>query len=304
MTSILVTGATGFLGRYVVRRLVADGLSVHGVSRSGGDVDGLTVDALDLTDGHAYLEWRDGKSFDAVVHLAADIPGRPAATPGDRDSDAERMLIANTAMTLHALALADLPESHIIYASGASVYGSAPDTAPADEETPPNPGNLYVAAKYVGEVLCRQRTAGDGLVSTVLRISSPCGPGQKRDTVMRTFIKSAIEGRDLIVYGDGRRTQDFIFAEDVAEAVLQALRRRAEGVFNIASGVPVSMMQLAEAVLAVVGGKSRIVPGPPDPQEDYRASISIAKARRELDWSPRVSLEEGLRRTVEAMRRA
>jgi nucleoside-diphosphate-sugar epimerase len=111
-----------------------------------------------------------------------------------------------------------------------------------------------------------------------------------------------MNGRDLLVYGSGNRTQDFTFASDVAEACWLAFDRNAQGVFNITGGEPVTMKGLAEVVLECAGTSgSRIVVGSvPDPQDDYRGIFSIEKARREIGFEPRVTLKEGLERCMGA----
>jgi UDP-glucose 4-epimerase len=107
-------------------------------------------------------------------------------------------------------------------------------------------------------------------------------------------------------YGSGERTQDFTSASDIGNAICCAVSNvDANGVFNIASGKPISMCDLAKLVIrAIAGTKSRAVPsGQPDPQEDYRAAFDISKAQRLLGWRPIVSLEEGIRQWAQCLKR-
>jgi nucleoside-diphosphate-sugar epimerase len=118
--------------------------------------------------------------------------------------------------------------------------------------------------------------------------------------VIQVYLEAAIQGRDLLVYGSGNRTQDFTFASDAAEACWIAFDRNAHGTFNITGGEPVTMKRLAELAVTCTGNHgSRIVVGSViDPQDDYRGIFSIEKARRDLGFEPQVGLEDGLAQCV------
>lgn len=288
--SILVTGATGFVGQHVLRRFHKEGIAVHGISQHGGRVDDLSVDAVDLTDDHAVAFWAQGKCFDAMIHLAASIPNQLVGP------EAEKSFRANVASTLNVLNLAREGASHLIYASSSTVYGTRPRRdLPLAESSVLMPDNLYSLSKHVSEQLCEQISSG-GFPCAILRISAPYGEGNRRRTVMNIFLDAARAGRDLALYGSGMRTQDFTHITDVVEFIWLSWCRRAQGAFNVANGNPVSMRMLAEHVLAVVPGTSSqiVYADKPDPQDEYRASLSIARASEQLGWQAKVDLKAGL----------
>lgn len=294
--TVLVTGATGFIGTRVVRRLLGSGVEVCGVSLGGGDVDGVQVQALDLGDRERALEVLGRLRCDAVVHLAA-------ALPADSSEEQIQTLFDRT-VAINATIAEFCRETgcHLVYASGSAVYGTMADPKPVAEDRLPAPETLYAAAKYVGDILFLQLAHETGVPAAVLRISAPYGPGNRRQTVVEIFLRAALASSDIDQHGTGNRTQDFTFVDDVVDAVERALAVRAAGVFNIGTGNPVSMRTLVETVLAVVPeSRSRVVSsGRADPQETFRSLMDVSKAREQLGWAARVSLTEGLRATAEA----
>ena len=296
--SVLVTGATGFIGRHVVKRLWTEGWQVHAVSRNGGFIEDLQVESLDLADEILFQAWHCGKVFDAIIHLAADIPEQLVGLV------AEKSFRQNVSAMLSLLRLAEGLECPLIYMSSSSVYGMSTSTSlPISECTCPAPNNFYSTSKAVGDLLCEQISSCTGIPCTTLRISAPYGPGSFRRTVVNIFLESALTSTNLNLYGNGARMQDFTYIDDIVEAVWLALHARVPGIFNVASGNPISMRELAEKVLlAIPESNSQIVySGQPDSQEDYRPIFSIEKAHNQLGWSPQVDLISGLRLTAEAM---
>jgi nucleoside-diphosphate-sugar epimerase len=294
---VLVTGATGFVGRHVVERLAADH-QLTAVSLRGGDVGGIPVQAVDLADRAATLTALGGVGFDAVVHLAAAIPKDLGAAAMQASHDATVAVDSTVAALCQALGC------RLVYASSSAVYGLTDNGRPASEDRVPKPANLYAAAKLAGERLCDRHARITGAPATVLRISAPYGPGARRTTVVELFLKRALESEDLELLGSGSRTQDFTYVGDIAAAVSAALDAGVAGVFNVATGRSASMGELARAALeAVPGTTSRILrPGTPDPQETYRASYDVSRAQSELGWTAATSLEYGRRATVAALR--
>lgn len=294
----LVTGATGFIGRALVRRLVKEGVDVVATSRWGGTVEGGEAVALDLSRLDGDDEPLASLVIDAVFHLAADIPTSFGSPEG------ERSWWTNTVMTSRVLRIASLWRCPVVYASGTSVYGSRPP-APCTEAAPVCCEDPYAEGKYAGERLCQEFSERTGRAVAVLRISAPYGPGFRRQTVVTRFLSQALRSEDLTLYGTGQRRQDFTFVEDAVAALWLAGRRSATGVFNVASGWSVSMRELAECVLAAVPGtRSKILEaGVPDPQEHYRPQFSIQHAMDELGYRPAVTLPEGLSRLAATLAR-
>ncbi len=126
-----------------------------------------------------------------------------------------------------------------------------------------------------------------------MRLSALYGPGLRRHLVLARFITLARTGQALSVWGSGQREQDFLHAADAANFILAALDAAAKGIYNIASGQPVTMMQLASLVTQILGGVVNRE-AKPDPLECETARYDIAKAKRDLGWFPTINIEKGI----------
>jgi nucleoside-diphosphate-sugar epimerase len=288
---VLVTGGTGLVGGAVCRCLVADGHLVTATCwQQTPDADGSVqwVHA-NLTDPHS-LDVVDKP--EAIVHCAAALP----ASLVDSSSQAE----TNRAIDDHVLGRAQEWRAAVVYTSGTSLYGRRKDSASSFSETDPVRAlGPYLQEKTWAEDYGRQLSAEGGGAFTTLRISSPYGPEQRAQTVLRLFIQRALRGEPLLYWGDGTREQDFTYVDDVAFACACALRGPG-GLFNIASGTPLSMRELALLVADITGvGPGAVMRDErSDPEEGQSARYDISAARRILQWSPRVSLREGLEHVV------
>ncbi len=293
-TRVLVTGATGLLGKALMRVLVKrSDLQVTAVSRQGGKFDGLRIEALDLERCENLFGGLNAP-YAAIFHLAAAIPdaGRP---------DSEDLRAANIAMTRAVVEAGRRSGAYTIYASSAYLYAPDPRRS-LDEEAPVAPPTRYHESKYEGERLLTG-AAAEGIRSASLRIAAPYGAHSARPNVIQIFMDRAKRSQDLMVHGTGQRSQDFVHIDDVVAAMIAAFDSRAEGVFNIASGISTSMWELAHLVReAVPGSRAGIrLSGEPDSQEGIRWAFDIGRAHRTFRYEPSVSLPEGLRRLAEAL---
>lgn len=297
---ILVTGATGFIGQTVFRRLLAAGYSVEGTSLHGGKIDGSIIQGLDLTSRPDTTDFFSGRHFDVIVHLAASIPTMRT------DKNADSCFFTNIKSTDLILqhAATQQKSCHIVYASSIAVYGKKSDL-PILENMHATPDSYYASSKYIGEILCRQYAATHGITASILRISSPYGIGVNLNSVIGIFSRNVLSDNNICIFGTGTRTQDFIHVNDIANAVLATIGNRVHDTFNIASESPVSMLELADILLEIIpSSKSLIVTSEkPDPQENYRGNFSIDKARRALGFMPQTSLKEGLKQLLEHLQR-
>ncbi len=287
---ILVTGARGLIGSHVAKNLYKHGYAVIALhAKPSQEKVSVPWDVLvgDLLDDNT-LQRLSSMEFDLLVHCAAVLPKQFIG------EEAERAAQANLLMDGLIVNLCLKRRCPVVYLSSTSVYGAG-NGSMVTEETQLSPMGPYAEAKAESERRVLGELPGR---STVLRISSPYGPGQQTTTVLRLFIERALANLDLMYHGTGNRQQDFVSARDVGNAVLCAVSNSAvSDDFNIASGNPISMRQLAELVVQTVPGtRSRVIASlKPDPQEDYRAAFDIGKARRMLGWRPMVSLEDGIR---------
>lgn len=286
---VLVTGAGGFLGRRVSERLAREGHEVVAVVRPGcpAAAHGARTVGLDLLEpGAVRRALKDGP--EVVAHFAALTPPSFFGPEAERAAEANRRIDENVFLACEEMG------ARAVYASGTSVYGQGGSEV-RDETSPVSPVGPYAAAKLEGE-RAGERLRRRGLAFTALRISAPYGPGQRARTVLRLFIERGLQGLPLLYHGTGSRRQDFTHVDDVADAVTRACRLAPSGIYNVCAGRPVTMRELAELVVRCLPGcTSRVGPsGREDAQEGAGASYSNERARRELGWRPRVSLEEGV----------
>ena len=288
---VLVTGASGHVGGAVVRALHAAGMTVAAAARS--PLAGLPPEVqparADLGGPFAETLRPALAGCDAVVHCAAALPPAPD----------DEIAAVNTAATRQLVALArECGAGQVLFLSSMSLL-RRPLELPVTEAHPVAPDTAYARSKLDGETAVLD--AGGGLTGTVFRITSPVGPGLRRDTIFSRFVRAAAAGEPLTLNGRGDRRQDYVDARDIADAVVRALSVRAGGLFNIASGGPVSNLELAERCRAVFGGRSGIVfSGAPDPDDGVVWEVAVGKARHTLGWSPGRTLEASLRDYREA----
>ena len=291
---VVVTGAGGFLGAAVCRVLGREGYRVLPVVRTvveheAGPPHAVPLDLSDPRAADAIVSLRP----DALVHFAAC---KPSAHLGP---EAERVASINHQINATAFQVLKRWPIKIVFASSISVYG-APRGLTIDEQSPANPPGPYASEKLESEAVGAKLAEGSRVGFVALRIGAPYGPEQRAKTVLRTFIENARQGLPLEYHGTGSREQDFVFDLDVAEAVRCAIERGRDGVYNVATGRPVTMKRLAELTVSCVPACRSVVKasGYPDPQEGATAGYSIQKIRKDLGWRPSVSLEEGIRTCV------
>ena len=289
--TVLVTGAAGFIGRHLIRRLAAEGTHVLGTthrSRVPEGLPGVESWPVDLTAPET-LEPLPA-AIDGVVHLAA------ATSVESTLEAAERCLAVNGGGTLNLLRFCvERKIPSFVFGSSIAVYGGvrAPDAIP--ETWPVAPHSFYGATKLLGERYAELMGKTFGLRTVRLRFSSVYGVGQHPHTVLAIFVRRALAGQDLEVFGPGERTQDFLYVDDAVAGILGALRSGASGVFHIGSGEGTTMRELARSVSRVLsGGRARVVFRPDSPEEPMAIRLDIRRAREALGYAPRYGLEAGL----------
>ena len=301
---VLVTGGAGFIGSHLVEALVAEGAGVRvlddfssgrreSLAHLGARVEVLDGDVRDLGACAAAC-----RGAGIVFHLAAlgSVPrslSEPAPT-----------IAVNVGGTANVLAAAvEAAVARVVYASSSAVYGDAPGL-PQREGEEGRPLSPYALSKSMGEQLAAQFARNFGLETVGLRYFNVYGPRQDPEgpyaAVVPRFLAAARAGRPLEIHGDGEQSRDFTHVADAVAATLLAALAPAAAcgrAYNVAGGRSVSVNELAGAVLELAGG------GPPPRHLPARAGdvphsrADLAAATRELGYSPRVALAEGLRRT-------
>jgi UDP-glucose 4-epimerase len=302
---VLVTGGAGFVGSNLVRRLLRDGAAVTVLD------DLFTGRRENLPAGISFIEGSvcnaalvetQVRQHEVIFHAAA----RNIVVSTRNPREDFETNIGGTLNVLLAARAAGI--QRIVYTSSTSVYGN-PRHLLSQEDDPLTPLTPYAVSKLAGEHYCMAFYESYGLPTTAVRYSNVFGPGQDPGNpycgVVAKFVDAMFAGRSPVIHGDGLQTRDFTYIDDAVEAtVLAATSERALGeVFNVGTGVETNVNQLAQTLLRLTG--ARVQPTHSDRRDVdniRRRVLNIEKSRRTLRWLPEVTLEEGLRRTVEWQR--
>jgi UDP-glucose 4-epimerase len=232
------------------------------------------------------------EGMDGIVHLVAQtgVPGSLADPHHDCETN-----VFGTLNMLEAARHGDI--RRFVFASSNAPLGRQPP--PATEDKAPLPISPYGASKLAGEGYCLAYQGSWGLGTVVLRFANVYGPySAHKSSVVAKFFKDMLSEREITIDGDGMQTRDFVYVDDLCRAILLALESDVSGeVFQIATGVETSILELAEAVQEVTGRSVEAEHGPPR-QGDIRKNYSaVGKVERVLGWQPEVDLGQGLRLT-------
>lgn len=301
--NILVTGGAGFIGSHLVRTLQAAGEQVTVLDNFSTGLfanlpAGTQVVEMDVNSRKLESVFATGH-FDAVVHLAGQTTVH--ISMDNPSLDGEENIIGS----IHILEQARRHGvKRVIFASTAASYGDvAEDRLPIVESEPLAPLSFYGLSKVAVEHYLRLYQQAFGLGYVVLRFANVYGERQGdggEGGVISIFAKRLAEGKSLTIYGDGQQTRDFIYAGDIAAGIYAALRTpHVNHTYNLSTQSETSLNELVHILGKVAG-----VTLHPDYQEArpgdiYKSLLANGRARRSLDWEPRVGLQEGLRRTYE-----
>lgn len=311
MKCVLVTGALGFIPSSLCERLVGDGYQVVGVDNFlTGRVENIRA-FKDQSNFHFVRG--DVNNFDTLNRVfycyQPDLVFHYAACVGVQRTLANPMMVLEDIHGIeHVLRLSkDYNVERVFFSSSSEVYGE-PVEFPQDEQTTPLNSRLpYAVVKNVGEVFVKAFQQTHGLNYTIFRFFNTYGPRQAPDFVVAKFIRQALRGEDITIYGDGSQTRTFCFIADNVRATTRAMHLEcaANDVFNIGSENEVSMLELAELIVKKTGASSRIVHLPALSEGDMdrrRPSIERMKSIL-LDGEELVSLEDGIEQTIDDMKR-
>jgi UDP-glucose 4-epimerase len=314
-SDVLVTGGLGFIGSALARRLVELGARVTLVDslipEYGGNLfnihdirDRVTVDRTDVRDATAMSSLIKKRQF--LFNLAGQTSHLDSMTDPMTD------LNINAAAQLHILEACRLHnrDLKIVFASTRQVYGR-PEYLPVDEKHPIRPVDVNGINKLAGEWYHLLYNDVYQIRACALRLTNTYGPGMRvkdaRQTFLGIWIRRLIEGKPIQIFGDGKQRRDFNFVTDVVEALLRAAAsREADGqVFNLGDHEQISLRELASLLVEMNGsGNYELVPFPDDRKAidigDYYADFR--KIDEVLGWSPQVTLENGLKQTLEFYR--
>lgn len=306
---IIVTGGAGFLGSHLCNELLKRGHQV------------ICLDNL-LTGSHENIEkLRNNRNFqflnydvsgplpddlqaDQVYHMAS--PASPNKnSPTSYQSLPFETMAVNTTGTLNLCEFAVKNNAKFLFASTSEVYGN-PLEHPQKETYRGNvsttgPRSVYDEAKRFGETIVSAFVRSKGLDARVIRIFNTYGPGMADDgRVVIEFVKAALANKPFPVFGDGSQTRSFCYVSDMVSGIVAAMERGEKGqVYNLGNSDEFTVLELAEMVKKVTGSSSQLEYKTLPEDDPVRRCPDITKAKENLGWEPKVSLEKGLKMLID-----
>ncbi len=299
-STVLVTGAGGFLASHIIPELLDRGVEVIGIdlkdALDSGNLNSVRSKVklieADITDLSA-LE-RLGVDCDYVVHLAAI--GAPALC----ERDPEKAFLTNVQGTFNVLKLSTRKAvKRILFSSSAHVYGISPKYVPTDERHPLALQDTYTTTKVIGESLCQLFYSNHNLEYITTRLFNSYGPRQNTDYFIPAMISRAKTGR--IELRDRHVTKDFVYVEDVVEVFLKALASEYVGEINIGSGVQTKLQDVAKYIANAF--KAELIFSNVETGGPTHMQCDTTRASKILGWKAVTPMEAGLDKTIAALRR-
>jgi nucleoside-diphosphate-sugar epimerase len=296
---VAVSGGGGFIGAHLLARLLGMGIDVTLIGEDTGRsryVAALVADgAARFTNcGPAFRDEAAVRSAladaDALVLLGYVAPR--ASSPTDQLLEELEQNVGSTARILRA---AEGRVRHVVFASSDSVYGN-PVRTPVRESDAASPRIPLAAAKLACEQMVRISCSAAGASAIILRYSIVYGPGEPCTRAVPTFIRAALSGQPPQIDGEGLDERDYVHVADAVDATMNAIRREADGVYNIGTGIGTTTIELAQLVVWISGGSAAPVRrvAPESGHDRTSVVLDIALAASELGFVPRRSLPDGL----------
>ena len=303
MIKTLVTGGAGFLGSHLCDRLVARGEDVLCVDNF---FTGAKRNVAHLMGNPHFELMRHDVTFPLYVEVDRIFNLACPASPIHYQHDPVQTTKTSVHGAINMLGLAKRVRARVLQASTSEVYGD-PEVHPQREEywgrvNPIGIRSCYDEGKRCAETLFFDYHRQHALEIKVVRIFNTYGPRMhpQDGRVVSNFIVQALQGKDITIYGDGRQTRSFCYVDDLIGAMMAMMDSPADfvGPVNIGNPTEFTMLELAEMVLRLVGGPSKLVfmPLPADDPRQRKPDIALAKDK--LAWQPRVGIEDGLKETI------
>lgn len=303
MSSILVTGGAGFLGSHLCERLLTQG---HFVICVDNFYSSSKSNILHLLDNPHFEIVRHDVTFPLFLEVDSIYNLACPASPVHYQSDPVQTVKTSVHGAINMLGLAKRTGARIFQASTSEVYGD-PEVHPQPETytgrvNPIGIRACYDEGKRCAETLFFDYNRQHDVDIRVARIFNTYGPRMSPNDgrVISNFIVQALQGNDITIYGDGTQTRSFCFVEDLIEGIVTFMDsdKTGPGPVNLGNPVEFTMLEVAELVLELVGGPSRIIHMPLPSDDPTRRRPDISYARKTLDWEPQTPLKEGLEHTI------
>lgn len=303
-TKILVTGGAGFIGSHLVDRLIQEGNEVIVVDNlSTGKRKNVNKKAqfykMDIQSKRIERVFRNERPL-IVVHLAAQMSVRHSTD--DPGFDAQVNILGTINVLEHAVKQG--VRKVTFASSGGVVYGEQ-EIFPAAESHRTEPLSPYGISKLAGEKYLAYYASATGLRYVALRFANVYGPRQDSEGeagVVAIFSKQMLDGGQPIVNGTGKQTRDFIYVDDVVEAILVTLGEDVQGIYNVGTGQETTINECYGIIKSLTNCQCKELYGAAKKGEQFRSVLDVTKLREVFGWDPQVTLQEGLTRTVDFFR--
>jgi UDP-glucuronate decarboxylase len=300
---ILVTGGAGFLGSHLCERLLADG---HEVICLDNFFTGRKKNVQHLSGNPAFELLRHDVTLPLVVEVDRIFHLACPASPIHYQYNPVKTIKTNIMGTLHMLGLAKRVKGRILFASTSEVYGD-PAVHPQKEDywgnvNPIGIRSCYDEGKRASETLMMDYHRQNKVDIRIVRIFNTYGPRMLPDDgrVVSNFIMQALKGKDITVYGKGLQTRSFCYVDDLIEGMARMMNAEGfTGPVNMGNPEEYTILDLARKIIDMTGSKSKIVYHPLPSDDPTQRKPDITLAGRKLGWKPAVSVDDGLRRTIE-----
>jgi UDP-glucuronate decarboxylase len=308
LNRILVTGGAGFLGSHLCERLVDEGHDVICLDNFFTSQKGNVAHLLDRPNFELIRHDITQPIFlevDQIYNLAC-----PAA-PGHYQYNPIKTMKTSVMGAINVLGMAKRCRAKVLQASTSEIYGD-PEVHPQPESyrgavNPIGPRACYDEGKRAAETLFMDYHRMNRVNVRVVRIFNTYGPRMHPydGRVVSNFIRQALRGEDITIFGDGAQTRSFCYRDDLVEGIVRMMNGPDEfvGPVNLGNPGEYTIRELAENVIELTGARSKLVHEPLPQDDPTRRKPDIALARQKLDWEPKVPLDEGLRKTIEWFRK-
>lgn len=299
---ILVTGGTGFIGNHLCRKLLEKGNSIICIDNNStgnlSNIDDIIGNKNFQFINHdviepIYLE------VDQIYHLACP------ASPIEYQKDGIKTLKTNFIGTMNILELAKKTKSKILLTSTSEIYGDAL-VSPQNEKYWGNVNPIGIRACYdegkrVSETLMFEYKRQYNIDIKIARIFNTYGPKMNKQDgrVVSNFINQCLENNNITIYGNGNQTRSFCYIDDMIEGLIKLMNNTIEGPINLGNPFEITINKLSEKILSLINTKSKVIYTDLPLDDPNKRKPDITKAKKELQWKPKIELEEGLKKTIE-----
>ena len=302
----LITGSAGFLGAALANNLVREGHNVRGIDDlSTGNPEAMD-NAVHFTRGDINDRpklWTLLQEVDCVYHLAARVAvAESVLYPREYNA----VNVGGTVSLMEAMR--DVGVSRVVFISSGAVYGEQ-TSQPLKETATPNPGSPYAVSKLASEFYVHTIGHLWGIDTISLRVFNAYGPGQSlpvaHPPVIPNFLRQAVKEGTIVIHGDGKQTRDYVFVDDVVGAMVFA--GSAPGINNLAinvgSGIETSIRELVQMILHLTNSNAEVIYNPRSDPGVPRMCADLTQANKVLNFEPQITLEQGLKITLERDKR-